>query len=111
MKPGGGSPQLGRPEVERPGLALHGAVPVAVPVAKRRRFIPLVVASAEDGVQLLFHADLGRELGRPANELPQGVASEPGFEILSQYLLHLDTRWYSLHGVGPPFSISSGWSG
>lgn len=53
----------------------------------------------------LLRANLEQVLGRPADELPEGVAGEPGLEISRQGFPHVATRWHPLLGVGPPFSV------
>ena len=55
--------------------------------------------TAEERLHLRLEADKEHELGRPGDELAQGVAGEPGLESLRECLLHLHARWYPLHGV------------
>lgn len=70
-----------------------------------------VVAPTEERLDLRLEAGLEQELGRPGDKLAQGVAGESGLEALCTRLLHLEARWYPLHGVGSPFSVRSGRAG
>ena len=81
---------------------------VAVPPPGLQARPARVVAPAEERLHLRLEADLEHELGRPGDELAQGVAGDDSLERLRECLLHLDTRWYPLHGVGSPFSVRSG---
>jgi hypothetical protein len=98
-------------EVEDAGLRLQRVVAVAVPVAGDGTFRPLVVAPAKDARHDVLEPDLQEQLSGPADELAERVAREPSLQILTKRFLHLGARWYSLHGVGAPFSVHRGRSG
>lgn len=91
------------------GLERVGAV--AVPPAARRDALLIVASAQEEGLDLLLQADLEHQLGGAGDELMQRVAGITGLQLCSQRLLHLDARWYPLHGVVAPFSVHSGRSG
>ena len=93
------------------GFRLQRVVAVAVPVAEDGSVRALVVAPAEDARHGVLQADLQVQLSSPADELPERVAGEAGGEIVTKRFLHPGARWYSLHGVGAPFSVRGGRSG
>jgi len=66
------------------------------------------MTASQEGLHLLFQADLEQQLGRLGDQLAQRVASEPGLETLSECLLHLDARWVSSSRRSAPFSVRSG---
>jgi hypothetical protein len=104
-------PNLRGPEVEGARLGLQRVMAVAVAVAGDLAVRPLVVAAPEDTGHGVLQADLQEQLSGPADELPHRVTSEASAEIVTKRFLHLGARWYSLHGVGAPFSVREGRSG
>jgi hypothetical protein len=107
----GGLPHLRRAEVEGARLRLDRVMAVAIPVAGDRARCPFVVAPAEDGGDPILYPNLEQVLGGPPDKEPERVAGEARLEILGQRLPHLEARWYSLHGVGAPFSVRQDGSG
>jgi len=59
----------------------------------------------------VLHAELEDVLGRPADELPEGMIGKAGLEVAGQGFSHRGARWYSLHGVGAPLSVREGQPG
>jgi hypothetical protein len=59
----------------------------------------------------VLRAEPEEVLGRPADELPEGMTGKAGPEVAGQGLSHRGARAHSLSGAGAPFSVRRGRSG